>query len=303
MSTIDIRSTDHLLLGARAAGYPGVRPGSFHGLEDHERRIGRRVHLGMTFVRPGDVPLSTATDLRIARRPETSLIVCWKPVRRWAEAHGRRRAVDQYLRSAARFVASTAAPVILVPHHEPENDIGTAGSAEDYRRMFAHVRGIFDDEGATNVEWGVAFMNYPKWDRVLSELWPAGRAPEWCWFNAYGSPSRTDFEENVGRFYTALTEQRWFDPRRAAWGVREWSTKALSVREAARYFDQARHVINEDRFPKIGAYVVFDSTGHENDTGMQISRDAEGNRAPAKEAAYRDFAHESRFGPLVPVRG
>jgi hypothetical protein len=297
MTGIDLANPGQLLLGARANGYPGVLNGTIHGLQDHERRIGRRVHLGMTFVRPGQVPLRTASDMKVARRPGTGLVVCWKPAAVWAQAAGRHWPTTAYIGQVARWLAATRTPVLLVLHHEPENDVGRAGSTAHYQAMWRHVRSVFDDHGAVNVAWGAAFMNYDKWDSLLPQLWP-DPAPDWCWWNAYGSAQRPDWAENVGRFYTGLQERRWFDPGAAHWGVREWSTKGLGEAEGAAYFQGARQAVQAGMFPLVRAYVVFDSDGSERDPGMQIGRNSDGSPAPAKQAAYREFAHEAAFGPV-----
>lgn len=299
MTGIDLANPEQLLLGARGTGYPGVLNGTIHGLQDHERRIGRRVHLGLTFVRPGQVPLRTASDMKVARRPGTGLVVCWKPTAVWARATGRHRTTTAYIEQVAQWLAATRTPVVLVLHHEPENDVGRVGTAAQYRAMWRHVRRVFDDHGATNVAWGMAYMNYHKWDHLLGQLWPAEASPDWCWFNAYGSKARPDWSENVGRFYTGLQEQRWFDARTANWGVREWSTKGMAEPEAVAYFDGAAQAVNEGMFPLVQAYMVFDSDGSEGDPGMQIGRNSDGTPAPVKQAAYRDFSHEEAFGPVV----
>lgn len=302
VSDTDITAPEHPLLGARAAGYPQVPNNTYAGLIDHEQRIGRRVHLGMAFARPGRDLLSDSGDRDLARRDDTTLVQCWKPVDRWSRADGNDHRATAYIARQARAVAAIDSPVMIVVHHEPENDLGRAGTATDYRRMWAHVRDVFDTEGATNTVWGIAFMNYPKWDRVIGLLWPEATPPDWVWFNAYGSPSRPDYVDNVARFYRGLADQHWFDPHGALWGIREWSTKGLNVPQSVDYFDAARHAINEGMFPRLSAHLVFDSPGSEGDAAMRIGFDAAGRPAPIKTAAYTDFAHEDAFGtPVAPT--
>jgi hypothetical protein len=299
MSDRNLADATHVLLGARASGYPGVSSGLRYAINDHERRIGRRVHLALDFAKAGAPILRSRQHHSLARRANTMIVQCWKPAARWADAGGDDRAVTAYIKAQAAAVKALRAPVALVVHHEPENDIGRAGTAQEYRRMWAHVRTVFDDYDVQGVQWGVAYMNYPPHDDVLPDLFPRKHLPDWVWFNAYGSRQRPDFTDNVGRFYEGLAERRWFDPGAARWGVREWSTKGLDSAAAAAYFDDAREAVGDRRFPRLDALMVFDSPGHEEDRGMQIGFDSKGRPDLRKQAAYRDFAHEDDFGPVV----
>src|SRR5690606_27711555 len=116
-----------------------------------------------------------AKIIRWADRVETWLVQNWKPARIWADATGHNTKIDTRIDRAALKIQKLAPKqVFLVIHHEPENDMsspgsmsGKAGSAADYRAMWANVRARFDHLGVDNVVWGMAYMNYPKWYPVM----------------------------------------------------------------------------------------------------------------------------------------
>lgn len=299
MTEIDLRNPGHVLLGARATGYPGIEATLVAGLNDHEQRIERQIHLGMNFARPGFAPLPGAKTVTWLRQQGAGLIQCWKPVERWADANGDDYDVNRYLTRCAAAVGNFGAPVLMIVHHEPENDVGKAGTAADYRIMWAHVRRVFDDVGVDNVTWGMGYMNYPKWDSLIGELWPTQADPEWIFFNAYGSVSRPDYGNNVSRFYQGLEEEQWFASKAKLWGVREWSVKGLDGHAAHRYFEDARLAAEKEMFPKLRAHVVFDSLGKENLSEMRIGYTVSGFPDRAKAAAYAAFAHSPMFGPVI----
>lgn len=166
--------------------------------------------------------------------------------------------------------------------------------------MWKHVRQVFELGGATNVTWGIGYMNYPKWEPLIAELWPAEADPKWVFFNAYGSPHRPNYQDNVGAFYEGLAEDRWFPSSDKLWGIREWSVKGLDGQPAYDYFTSARLAAEENAFPKLRAHVVFDSIGKEGLSEMRVGYDASGVPDPVKAALYERFAHTDMFGPVSP---
>jgi hypothetical protein len=289
----------HVLLGARAAGYPGVDDTFAAGITDHERRIGRNVHLAMNFATPGRLPRPGRDGIQMLRRSGRALLQCWKPVERWAHADGNDYEINRYLMRCAVEVRALEVPVLMVLHHEPENDVGVVGSASEYRIMWAHVRRVFTDAGCKNVTWGAAFMNYPKWDSLLPQLWPVQADPEWILFNAYGSPARPGYVSNVDRFYQHLADESWFPSAEKLWGVREWSVKGLNGDAAYAYFNAARKSVEEGVFPRLRAHVVFDSPGKERISEMRVGYGSSGVPDAKKAAAYRAFSHAPAFGPIT----
>lgn len=299
MTAIDFSSPDHPLVGARSAGYPGVGKSTLDGLTDHEARIGRRVHLGMSFARPGMVPVSKSGDVAIANREATALIQCWKPARWWREAGGNNAAVSAYFTTCAEAVRDAGGDVIMVIHHEPENDVHESGTAVEYKAMWKHVRRVFDDNGADPL-WGIGYMNYPKWDYLVPQLYPDDGV-DWIFMNGYGSPGRDSWSANVSRFLDKFATTGTLPSDGVNWGVREWGTRSGSSSEAVEYFIEAKEHVRHETFPALKAHVVFDSPGTHGEGELRISLDAHGRPDPGKEKAYRDFAHLHTFGPVTSV--
>lgn len=303
-SPLDFAAPAHTLLGARAAEYAGVKPTTEAGLTDHERRIGRRVHLGQAFAQPGKVPLTKPDEVAVARRADTALIQCWKPTRRWRDAGGNDPHTTTYITKVAQAIARSGGRVLLTIHHEPENDVGSYGTAADYVNMFRHVKSVFTDQGVTNALFVIGFMNYPKWDDLVPRLWPGDdHAPDWIMFNAYGSAARPRYADNVQRFYEKLATDAWFPAAGRPWGVREWGIADVPREVALGYYRDAAAALQAAAFPLLKAHVLFDSPGTHHEVGLPIGFWDNGSAAPEKIEVYREFAHHSVFGPVAaPLR-
>lgn len=287
-----------VLLGARAAGYPGI-PDNFDAQHlAHARRNGINLDLTHAYAAPGQLPFDDRHTRIWARGHRNGIVVHnWKPVARWrqadtAEARAR-------FRLAARRVALLGRPAALILHHEPENDLGergvrtaAAGTPQEYRRMWRIVRDVFDAEGVTAI-WGMAYMNYPKWDDYVGDLYPGDDLVDWIWCNAYGSPYRPDLAENLGHF-TALLSRYGIGSGKPL-GVAEWGTPGLPLDLAVDYYHQARSFLDTPEADRFRAWMIFDSTGHENRSDLRVGFDADGRPAPAKADAYRDFTRHQRF--------
>ena len=302
--TVNAMSSDHVCevsdnlvngcrvwLGARAAGYPGPGKGFTAQHRYHEKRIGRRLDMVHAFAGAGQLPFADAEVKAWARNEPSIVVHNWKPTYTWTGATGGHPGVDAHLTAAARAVAAVGRPVMVVVWHEPENDTGgQVGSAGDYVRMWANVRRRFADEGADNVTWGMAYMNYPKWDNKIAPLYPGDDAVDWLWFNAYGSAARPDPERNVYGFLDAL--ERAGIAQNKPRGVIEWSVAGMSDKDSAVYISSAAAVAADT---DLKAWMVFDSPGTHTQAGLRIAYDDAGRPAPKKAAAYREFAGGSVF--------
>lgn len=288
-----------VLLGARAAGYPDT-PDNFDAQHlAHARRIKRSLDLVHAFAAPGRLPLEDRHVHLWARGHRAGRVVHnWKPVARWKEAETATARVR--MRLAARRVRLLDRQVAIILHHEPENDLGqrgvrkiAAGTPEEYRRMWSIVREVFAQEGADDVVWGMAYMNYPKWDHLVADLYPGDELVDWVWCNAYGSPERPDLGENLAHFANLM---RAFDiGRDKPWGVAEWSTPGLPVDLAADYFEQARAFLDTPDADAFKAWMVFDSPGAENRSDLRLGFDAQGLPVEDKLEAYQRFTRHPRF--------
>ena len=73
----------------------------------------------------------------------------------WATMAG--GSLDEEIRLRARSLRDLGYPLYFGFHHEPENDTAN-GTPEEFRSAWTRVRGLFDEEGATNITWVVALM-------------------------------------------------------------------------------------------------------------------------------------------------
>lgn len=288
-----------VLLGAHAAGYPGV-PGNFDAQHlAHARRNGIVLDLVHDYAPAGRLPFDDRYTVTWARNRHNSRIVHnWNPVARWREADS--PAAWDHFRLAARRVRLLHRPCSIIVHHEPERDLAqrgvrkaASGTPEEYRRMWAIVREIFADEGAHNVTWGVAYMNCPKWDAVVPELYPGDDLVDWIWCNAYGSVSQPDVAANIGRFVDVV--DRCGIGFGKSFGIAEWGVKDLPVDLAVAYFDQAHDFLDTPESDRVNAWMVFDAPGSTQRCDLRVGFDAEGLRAVEQAAAYRRFAQHRRF--------
>lgn len=287
------------MLGARASGYGDV-PGNFDAQHlAHIKRIRRPVDFVHAFASAKQLPFADRHVGVWARsRRDSYVIHNWKPVVRWRDAQD--ASARERIRVAARRIAHLKRPVMLVIHHEPENDLGergvrkmSSGTPEEYRQMWRIVREAFDEAGAANVVWGMAYMNYPKWDEVVPELWPGDDLVDWLWFNAYGSERRPYIDENIAHF-TAVADGAGIG-RGKRWGIIEWGVSGTSREEAVEYFTGAKAFLDTPEADRLSAWVVFDSPGAHNEPGLRLAFDDQGRPHPEKLDAYKSFIGHSKF--------
>lgn len=297
-------------LGARADGYPEADDNTRAQLEYHERRIGRKVDIAHSYSPVGSVPLSNRHDRYLATRAGTHLLVNWKPAAIWADADGSDPAVETRIRQAiANIKAVAPKKIFLTLHHEPENDVatagscatrpGTAGTPADYRGMWHHVRARFDAAGVRNVVWVMDYMNHPRWDCLVPMLYPGDRYVDWIMFNAYGTGRAPDFVQNVTRFQQLLAGLH--GPRRQLlikpWGIVEWGVHDATPRQARRYYLQAAKALSDNTFPNLRAFLIFDSPGTHGQGGLRVRYDDTGGVDAAEQDAYRAFANHPELSP------
>jgi hypothetical protein len=295
-------------LGAASNRYPDVGSGVRAQMEAHERRIGRQVDIVHSYHPPGSVPLSD-DERYFIERPDTMAFINWKPASVWADAAGGNDRVDALIDRAADNIASVApAKIFLTIHHEAENDVsagacasrwsegGGAGSPEDYRAMWRNVRERFDARGVDNVVWVMDYMNYPPWDCLVPELYPGNDLVDWVMFNGYGGPRSPDFVGNVQRFYDLLTatSDADHDYLSKPWGIVEWNVRNASAEQGVAYYEQAQAALAANLFPRLHAYMIFDSVGPEGNEN-RVSYTYDGAMDQRKQNAYNAFANDPRL--------
>ncbi|MDB5186073.1 MAG: hypothetical protein JWL85_596 [Candidatus Saccharibacteria bacterium] len=292
------------LLGATASNYSGVS-GPRDQIQAHESRIGRPVDIVHLYHPAGTRPMSES-DKYFANRPNTILSVTWKPARsKWAEANGSNAQVNAEIDAAADSIkALGSTKIMLTLHHEPENDVsggapgcnkniykGSYGTPADYRAMWHNVRQRFDNKKVTNVVWAINFMGFQKWDCMIADLWPGNDYVDWIHWDPYSE--KGNFKGMVQRFYTWMEDNSTseHDYVSKAWGLAEWgSWLGANQYNTYRLYAGAKQAIQNDMFPRLKAYMVFDAM-----KTSRIGYDRFGQHDPVELAYYRWFASDPRF--------
>lgn len=141
---------------------------------------------------PGDLELETIAQGRIP-------IVSWNgqrgnedPIDWVSVARGDH---DDHIAAIADGFAALPRQVFAIYHQNPDKDLGTLGTADDYRRAFRRVVDIFRARGATNVTW-VWSMRSPAFPTVADALYPGNDVVDWIGANAYNYGT----EQSPGRW-------------------------------------------------------------------------------------------------------
>ncbi|MDP8910953.1 MAG: hypothetical protein M3M94_02665 [Actinomycetota bacterium] len=260
-------------------------------LELLERRIGRRFDLGRYYYHWDD-----AISLPFARRVlgDRIPLIGWVAERRdgtavpWREISSGRH--DAVIAARADVLKGYGSKVMLIFHHEPEDDVGRFGTPADYAAAFRHVVSVFRERGATNVVWVWNLMAWtfnPRAKPGASAYYPGDRYVDWIgadgynWFGSQhvkGAPWRS-FEDVFGAFYS------WGLARRKPLLLAEWGTleDAATPERKARWFSDATKTLK--RWPAIKAISYFNARGWWFDSSDRSL------------AAYRAMAHDPYFNP------
>jgi hypothetical protein len=297
-------------LGAYSGGYPGVSGAKAHIL-DHERRIGRQLDIVHTYHPAGNLPLN-ADEKFFINRPGTTLMSNWKPSGRWADGAGGNATVNAEIDRVADSYKSVAPKkVMLALYHEPENDVssgvtcttlkGTSlGSPADYRAMWRNVHQRFAARGATNVVWVLNYMGFENWNCMIKDLWPGNDVVDWVMWDPYSPSNSVTFDQAVSKYYNFLSQNSdaQHDFLSKPWGLGEFgighgNSTTADQAHTYQFYDDAKRAVETNKFPRIKAYVNFDSAGvHDTQTSYVTKThvyDAQ------EEARYRNFALSSAF--------
>ena len=261
-------------LGAYGHGYPEVPSDLRSQISYHEQRIGRKgdivrgnYHVGPQYL--------TLPEKSYAERPSTILLVNWKPSTSWAAARGGNPTVNRVIDSMAASIGSVAPhKIMLVLAHEPENDVSSgtscqtksttgSGSPADYRAMWANVQQRFAARGIKNVVWVMNYMGYKPYDCLVPQLWPGNGRVDWVMMDSYGTRANPLIDDSVGRFYRFLkrTSDSSHDFLSKPWGLGEFSIHRVTQPQAYAYWDSVKAAVHNSRYPKLKAFIAFDSSG------------------------------------------
>jgi len=259
-----------------------------------------------------------ATTLTYVNRPNTYLQLNWKPNDGavWNTADGRDSGVNADIDKTAQSIKSVAPKkVMLSVFHEPEDNVtpgsagsctntsagGSNGSPADYVNMWQNVRNRFDALGVNNVVWNVNYMGWDYYNCLIPLLYPGNGLVDWVTYDPYvgGTKTLTDSGGMTKKFYDYLTSSSdaQHDYLSKPWGFSEhgyWNKDSNSTEaQAPIYWQQAKSAIENNTFPKIKLWSVFDTNGNEPYTfasliGLQFNMTVTPNIA--EQTAYNDFA-------------
>ncbi len=164
-----------------------------------ESHIGRTDDVIRIYHTPGSWTALTTTEKNYINAGR-KLLESVKPNSQWSNcvgvANGGSATVDSQMTSLAKSIASIKPnKIMLIVWHEPENDVGNAGTTIQYVQMWQNVRDIFDANGATNVIWCWCIQNTTpaecscsaSFRAMLPSMWPGNTNVDWVMWDPYAS--------------------------------------------------------------------------------------------------------------------
>lgn len=304
-------------LGAWAHDYPQAGSGVKNQIVYHEQRIGRQVDLVKEYKTQGGQ--LSADDKYFINRPGTYLVMTWKPASNFGAGAGGTAAVNSDIDAMADSIKSVAPKkIFLSVWHEPENDVspgtsacssaqGNAGSPAQYRAMWANVRSRFDARSVKNVVWTFMPMGYSGWNCLEKDMWPGNNLVDWIMWDPYGSGDNDSWNKTISPFYNWMTNNT--DSSHAytskVWGIAETSIHWHAAESSAASFWQgAKTALEANTFPRLKAYMVFDSlNGKPDNRIMYWCKQWSGETCAAgqtavsnnEQNAYKAFANSARI--------
>lgn len=239
-------------------------------ITNHEAHIGRQLDILRDYHPPGGWTGLTPDEQSLIKAGR-KLFVSFKPDAYWSNAvgvaHGGSTAVDTQLVSLAVSIASVKPYKLMVcVWHEPENDLGMAGTNTDYVAMWHNVRSIFDAHGATNVIWCWVVINSgPFFRNLLPGLWPGDSYVDWIGWDVYQPTNQIDYVARQADAYNyfvnnsdathGYTSKPW---AWTEWGVgsQGWIPSAV---DQTNTFNAVNAALNARLFPRIRFIGYFDT--------------------------------------------
>jgi len=292
-------------LGAAVNGYP---TGSNFAAQiaDHESRIGRQLDIVHDYRTPGQVMSSDEQSL--AKRANTILLLNWKPTTNWASANSNNATLNTQVDNMANSIKSLGSTkIMLTVFHEAENDVsangdpnchiaykGSDGTTADYVNMWHYVHDRFVNvDHVTNVVWVMNYMGYSGWDCLVNDMWPGNSYVDWVMWDPYDNSG--SFSNMAGRFYNLLTanSNSAHDYVSKPWGLAEWGSQSSSQSAAYSLYDSAKTAVDNNTFPRLKAYVIWDSNS--NGYAYQTQYTLSGAKDQTEQNHYNAFAQDAHF--------
>ncbi len=273
--------------------------------------ITKKIDIAHVYQSQGSNLFSSSAKTLLNNSAYSYVMVNWKPMPSgytWKDAGGANATVNAYIKTAADNVKALGSKkIFLALFHEPENDVSSGncaanaggasqGSPAQYVAMWANVRKIFDQEGASgNVVWVMNYMGFSKWNCLVPLLWPGNTKVDWIMWDPYGSGTTGNYNSSISNMYNYLSNNS--DAAHAyttkPWGLNEYGYgsgggSGFVESGAVQYWKDALTSINNNTFPRISMYDVFD-TGLNNAhsyVGIDVGT---GGTAVPKQTAYNNF--------------
>jgi hypothetical protein len=296
-------------VGGVASNYPQVSSDIESQIEYQEQRQGRQDDIVHTYHAVGSNSLSAA-DIYFATRANTMLYTNWKPTPNWGDIANQNAGIDS-MAASVKSLGSTK--IFMTIWHEPENDVspggdpnclnvnykGSAGTVAQYKAMWAYVENRFAADGVTNVVWAMDYMNYPPWNCLIPDLYPGDQYVNWITFNAYDSGTTESFDDNISNIYNILTNDSSSSQNFLSkpWGIVESGISGESVSAEETFYDQEKAALDNNMFPKLKMYMIYDSQDQGSSTGTnyRVGYDDNGTVDTPKGQHYYTFVSDPRF--------
>ena len=292
-------------IGASANNYPGTGTSLVARITNMEQRTGRQMSLVHAYNSVGDNVL-TDEELYFVNRPDTHLLLNWKPTGKWANAAGGNDAVNAGIDQMALSIKAVAPKkIFLSVFHEPQNDVsannpgdtcqlaggGGAGTPADYVNMWHNVRARFDALGVDNVVWIPIFQSYAPLNCLIPKLYPGDAYVNWVGFDMYDNGKGWDAD--VSAIYNYLNSLGYSNK---PYMITEWGIAgARPQSEAYKFYDDIKASIDANKYPNLKGYVVWDSKG------AKFYQVGYGGPGPVSNPAnyYPDLVEQEHFNNLA----
>lgn len=292
-------------LGGGANDYPkaGSKKDQILALE---KRVGRNMEVVHTYHPVGDNQLDS-TDLFFINRADTILMTNWKPTKKWKLADGRDKKTNDNIDRMAKSIKAVAPKkVMLVVHHEPEDQVSgeasscssyskkeKAGTPKEYRAMWGNVRKRFDALKVNNVVWVMNYMGYSKWNCMLDDMWPGNHLVDWVMWEAYiGDNDATWPEKPLAMYnYFLKNSNATHDYKSKPWGINEFGFRG-SQNHVYKQYENVKKAIHNDIMPRVKMYNIWDSIS-QSGVDYRAGYDSKGNSDPKEQKLLNEIVKDS----------
>lgn len=257
------------------------------------------------FYQRGDDAFPTANQIALAERPghqRSLLFYNWKPstTLTWRQiADG---GADDTIATVARQLAGYHHHLFLAIYHEPENDVGPAGSgmtAADYVDMYRRVVAEMRAAGVSNVVFVMNYLGFDDWSASVDAFYPGNDVVDWIAFDPYGFKAQTSFTKllnTAGGGYDGFYEWATTTAPGKPIMLGEWGFDLPSQPDAPDILHDAPDTLSRS-FPMVKALVYWNDRAA---GGFQVRLDQVGDVGVAYGAAYAALASSPYFNFTSP---